>query len=208
MRILLLKYNDQSRHWQLNPMTFNRVTLLVGASGAGKTQILNSIMNLKKIASGDSINGLKWEMKFSTVTGNIYVWEGEFDNKFSDEKFFPETIDEKDAPAIVYEKLYLNDSLIVERDQGKIIFNGKKTVKLPREKSAINLLKEEEQIAVVYYGFEKIILHDRLELKISEFPHRDIQTDQCEKIEDIQESCFSAKISFRHSFETENSLTN
>jgi replication-associated recombination protein RarA len=40
MRISKIKYFDQTRHWNLNSMTFKKLTLtlLVGAPGVGKTQ--------------------------------------------------------------------------------------------------------------------------------------------------------------------------
>jgi len=78
MRISKLKYFDQSRHWNLNVMTFKKLTLLVGASGVGKTQILKSLLNLRNISKGSSINGLKWEIEFF-ILDDMYIWQGEFE---------------------------------------------------------------------------------------------------------------------------------
>ncbi|WP_157162539.1 hypothetical protein [Cylindrospermum stagnale] len=54
MKINQLTYYDHKRDWQFEPIQFSDLNLLVGASVVGKTQILESIMNLQKIANGDS----------------------------------------------------------------------------------------------------------------------------------------------------------
>ena len=59
MKIKEIEYHDQEYNWRFKPIKFlPKVTLLVGISGAGKTEILKSIFNLKKIANGASFNGV------------------------------------------------------------------------------------------------------------------------------------------------------
>jgi len=195
MKILDFTFEDQSRHWKLNQIKLRRLTLLVGASGVGKTQILESIMKLKWITKGSSINGLKWGIKFSSANEDNYFWEGEFENRIIDEVInFPNPFkredenEKKNAPKIIYEKLYRNDSLIIERDQDKIIFKQKETVKLPQEKSAINLLREED-IAIVYNSFQKIMLRDHSELRGVSISSSDMVVDfeKYKNLEDIRE---------------------
>ena len=48
MYIKSLIYEDQSTDWELKSISFKQLTLLVGASGVGKTQILKALLNLKK----------------------------------------------------------------------------------------------------------------------------------------------------------------
>ena len=60
MRIKTFSYIDKATGWELKPVAFNQLTLLVGASGVGKTRILNSILDLKRIVRGESLNGVKW----------------------------------------------------------------------------------------------------------------------------------------------------
>ena len=81
MRINKFIYTDKTLEWSLDGIVFDRLTLLVGASGVGKTQILKAILALKHIAAGDSISGVKWTVDFETVTGQNFIWEGEFENK-------------------------------------------------------------------------------------------------------------------------------
>jgi predicted ATPase len=157
MNIQSFIYKDNAVEWQLEPITFKPLTLLVGASGVGKTRILQAILNLKKIVKGASLNGIEWNIKFSTRLSH-YEWQGCFENK----GFYPEPTDDSffdniNLPRIENEKLVINEQVIIERNADGICFNGVKTVKLPQTKSVIYLLKEEEQIKAVFDEFVKII---------------------------------------------------
>lgn len=81
MRIHSLKYDDHNRGLAIQDIKFNGVTLLVGASGVGKTQILNSIVSIQKISEGEAISGAEWEIKFTTSEGKSYTWTGEYELK-------------------------------------------------------------------------------------------------------------------------------
>lgn len=167
MKINSLSLCDTDSMWNLTKVEFKNLTLLVGASGVGKTQILESILKLRAISKGKSISGTKWEIDFTTLDDNHYVWKGEFEQlgkgilriKIEDES------NEDDNPKITFEELYLNGKRIVERDLTKIIFDGHKTVKLAQDKSIINLLKEESLISPAFQGFQRIIFSDQVESK-------------------------------------------
>ena len=166
MRIKTLSYRDKTTGWELQPISFDQLTLLVGASGVGKTRILQSILNLKRIAKGASLNGVEWEINFLTTSGMLYRWIGSFEDKgFSTESIesiFPidDDDDEKNKPKILSEFLYIDGSLIIDRNQDRIIFNGEKTVKLSKCESVISLLREEEQVKEANIEFDKIIFDD------------------------------------------------
>ena len=81
MTISDFKFEDKSLDWRLEHLALSKLTLLVGASGVGKTQILRALMALKQIAGGASINGITWKIEFNTLDGQKYIWEGEFENK-------------------------------------------------------------------------------------------------------------------------------
>jgi len=57
MKINSLRFCDTDTKWDLTKVEFKNLTLLVGASGVGKTQILKSILRLKSIARGNSYSG-------------------------------------------------------------------------------------------------------------------------------------------------------
>ncbi|KAA6328829.1 hypothetical protein EZS27_022310 [termite gut metagenome] len=57
MKLISFSYHDKTKNWGFDALDFHKLTLLVGASGVGKTKILGAIEQLKKIAEGDSFNG-------------------------------------------------------------------------------------------------------------------------------------------------------
>ena len=50
MRLKKLFYKNNTTGWNVKEVRFDKLTLLVGASGVGKTQILRAINSLKTIA--------------------------------------------------------------------------------------------------------------------------------------------------------------
>ncbi|MEM7041008.1 MAG: hypothetical protein AAF570_28855, partial [Bacteroidota bacterium] len=76
MRIHSLEVEYPSAGWKLERTEFDDFTLLVGASGMGKSRILESIHGLQMTADGDTICDIKWNLEFS-VDGNNYLWSGE-----------------------------------------------------------------------------------------------------------------------------------
>ena len=162
-------------------MTFNRLTLLVGASGVGKTQILRALLNISKIANGVQFNsnGIEWKVTFQ-IEDNNYEWEGEFESvKEKDISY-----SEKDFSSRIInrEKLMVNQIVVLDRDKTKILLNGKETVKLDSSKSAIELLKEEPPISPVYKGFGQIYQLKNENRRISLSPS---VSEGKEKIKDV-----------------------
>lgn len=162
MIISKFSFEEKSLNWKLQEVVLNKLTLLVGASGVGKTQILRSINNLKSISEGESLNGIKWSVQFKTINQSTYLWEGEFENKgisviINDE----DEDDKKNKPKVVEEKLFLNGELIVSRSNDEILFMGEPTLKLSQQQSVVHLLKEEDKIKPAYEGIKKIRFSDQ-----------------------------------------------
>ncbi|MFM8003580.1 MAG: AAA family ATPase, partial [Dolichospermum sp.] len=117
MKIISLRIKNNFLGWDFDEIDFSsNLTLLVGVSGAGKTQILRAILDLKRIANGEAINGFEWKIRFSTVNGNEFVWEGGFDtiDTQADELIFDEQ-DEKEKPSLLYENLMSRNDILTER---------------------------------------------------------------------------------------------
>jgi hypothetical protein len=147
MKILELAYEDKATGWKLNPVQFSDLNLLVGVSGVGKTKILEAILKIKAIANGESLNAVKWNIKFLTTDQNKYDWSGEFD-------FF----------TVLQESLFLNyrgqliNEELIKRDTEKISFRGNLIpVKLLPSKSVINILGEKD-FETVRAEFDKIYI--------------------------------------------------
>ncbi|WP_414577984.1 AAA family ATPase [Anabaena sp. CCY 9402-a] len=183
MKINELTYYDHELEWRFESIKFSKFNLLVGVSGVGKTQILKSIMNLRKIAKGASLNGVEWDVNFTS--GNYeYRWMGEFETKKIDKFVFIEEQEDEDSEStkflIVREWLYLNNQVIIQRSENNILFKGEKLPKLSPFKSAVEILSEEEDIAPVSRGFSKVFYSD--ESRVTAF-----------SLEDVFHSIFSNK---------------
>jgi hypothetical protein len=165
MKIKTFKYMNKNFELKINTISFANLSLLVGVSGVGKTMILQSILDLRNISKGQSLSGVEWEIKFSIEKGEKnYLWKGAFEKSEMsefDNDFYDYEAEKLDPPhKIVYEELYLENQLIVERKENEIKLQNKSTPKLSSHKSVIYLFNEEEIIASVYKNFNKIIRSD------------------------------------------------
>jgi predicted ATPase len=165
MKIISLRIKNNLLGWDFDEVDFSsNLTLLVGISGAGKTQILRAILDLKRIANGKSINGLEWKIKFSTVNGNEFIWEGSFDTIETDESFFENDV-EIQKPSLINEKLHFHykDDLIIDRNQEKIKFKNQEMPKFSSHQSMIYILREDSVIQEIYDTLNKIEYRDNTE---------------------------------------------
>jgi len=193
MKINKFIFSDQTSGWSLKGIVFDRLTLLVGASGVGKTQILKAILALKQIAGGDSISGISWNIEFETVMGQNYIWKGEYENK--GKQFFIDDEDEeikKNKPIILNEELILNNDFLINRTSSETRFQGEKTLKFSPQHSIIYILKEEDLIKPAFDGFKKVVFSDQSEsqrepLKINFFNASKLR-NKYKNLVNIQES--------------------
>jgi ABC-type Na+ transport system ATPase subunit NatA len=151
MKINQLSFKNHAHRWELEKTTFSDLTLLVGASGVGKTQILKSIVSLMMISNGASYNGVEWDLHFTAVSDLPYRWTGEF-----------ESIKETgvNPPKLKKEKLYLGDILVFDRTESTVIFEGKESPKISPYTSVLDLFISEDKIVPVKNAFKKITFID------------------------------------------------
>lgn len=81
MKINYIEYYNKNVDWRLTRTHFGDLTLLVGASGVGKTRILDAINTVKKIADGKGFFGVKWEIECTLSNGSNITWSGEFETR-------------------------------------------------------------------------------------------------------------------------------
>lgn len=162
MKIISLRVKNIFLDWDFDEIKFSsNLTLLVGVSGAGKTQILRAIIDLRRIANGTAINGFEWKIIFSTVNGTEFIWEGGFDtveeNELSFEDDEKEKEDEREKSSLIYERLTSNNQeVLIERNLEEIRYKGSSMPKLSSQQSMIYILKEETEIKEAFDALNKI----------------------------------------------------
>lgn len=153
MKFKSISATDKISGWNVEDIQFNpMLTLLVGASGVGKTRILNLINGLCMTAKGYSSNGFQWAVEF-VQSGRNYMWEGEFELRNELTMTVPELKENKFV--IIREQITENGQVIVSRSGDSFKYQGIELVKLDNTKSAVELLKEEPIIKPIYIGFSQ-----------------------------------------------------
>ena len=151
MKFKSISIKDGKTGWNASGVQFNpMLTLLVGASGVGKTKILNGIYTLKQIAGGESYYGLEWKAEFEQ-NRHSYIWEGAFEAaEAADQTYYGE---KNNNYNIVIESVSCDGEVIISRTSHSIQFKGHELVKLDNTKSVVELLKMESAIEPIYKGF-------------------------------------------------------
>ncbi|AQQ09729.1 putative ATPase [Sedimentisphaera cyanobacteriorum] len=161
MQIKSFSYSDTINKWELAESNFNDLNLLVGISGVGKTQILNSLRVVSRIAAGETYNGISFSLVFQTSRKDEYRWEASFEmlEHIAEQSIsLPDFVSQgAEKPKIEHEFLSLNGKTILERDAESIILSGAKTPKLDASQSALSLLKFEDLIAPASREMNKIV---------------------------------------------------
>jgi hypothetical protein len=166
MKIVKVSFYDHELKWGFEPIYFDGLTLLVGVSGVGKTRILKSIRTLRAIASGEDVNGIEWDVRFTTLSGDSYRWTGLFETVDSDSSIFdrkPGGNDDDDEQKvnILRESLHKNDIEIVSRAGDVIRLRNTPTPKLKPYESVISSLSEDEDISPVHNEFKRLYYSDQ-----------------------------------------------
>jgi AAA15 family ATPase/GTPase len=157
MRIEKFSFHNHATGWQLAPMEFDAVNLLVGVSGVGKTKILAAIQLLRQIIFGNPwhnniFNGVEWDITFSTSSEAQYRWHG----KFSQVNNLDYTIDqsgvkrnleiEHHEPELEIETLWLNGDCIIQRSGASVTFKGSPLPNLSPSESLVGIFRTHEEV--------------------------------------------------------------
>ncbi|GBL14315.1 hypothetical protein MTo_01613 [Microcystis aeruginosa NIES-1211] len=165
MKLLRLSYQDLASGLSIDSCeVFPDLNLLVGISGAGKTSILKAISNLKRIANGESINGVKWDVELLTNDHVRYHWLGEFEVRKARSliKIEEDEVNSNDGEnkvSIIRETLLKDQEVLIERNQEVIEFKNSKTPKLASYLSCIELFNQEEDVFPVRQEFNKMVFN-------------------------------------------------
>lgn len=170
MRIKSFEFESTQKGWDLKPIAFSDLTLLVGLSGVGKTRILKSLASLVNVSEGKSLPGSRWCIEFNDENDRACVWSGEFERMEDWEELSEEfaMVSEDDEEAkkkarIIKEHLRVDGRNVISRENDLIQLVGEKVPKLSPHESALSLFKEEDEIKPIAKSFQRIVFSDRTE---------------------------------------------
>jgi predicted ATPase len=155
MFIESLKVEYPFSKWTLEETHFDVFNLLVGASGVGKTRILEALLLLRDIATGgDLLNQLEdesrltWEVKFGEEkSAEFFTWAG---------SLFVREIKSANALIFEYESISQGSKSLATRRDGGIFVGGLGIPKLNPSDSLVSLLREESSIEPIFHSFSGI----------------------------------------------------
>jgi hypothetical protein len=179
VKLLELTYRDEGAGWGFERFTFDRdLTLLVGASGVGKTRVLQAIMNLKHLIdpkrSGELPDSLKWNVRFEDDEGVECQWSGHRTLVRSERASLPAELDPVIFPHFFEESLSRDGISVFARHAEQFELYGKKLgAKLSFEESGIHLL-DEEACRRARVALSRFLQVDATE-EMSETPARDFE---------------------------------
>jgi hypothetical protein len=161
MKILKVSFLNKESGWQIPEIEFESFNLLVGASGVGKTRILQCLLTLKRIALGKVEPGIQWQLTFETKAGT-HIWKGEYDvarDTQTDSEGIVRRHHNVDAEGqtLLHEELSSNGAVLAAREGSQVTFEGQKLpVKLSPSKSLLSLI-EDGQIQSLRDEFRDIV---------------------------------------------------
>ena len=172
--IVSLAYEDLDAGWTLEKVRFGALNLLVGPSGAGKTRILEALLNVRRAAlrGARSVPSARWELVVEGIAREHgeaaeYVWTAETRVTRAEMPPFAEVYDreawesERTDAHFVSERIEESGQVLVER-QGRVFkFEEKSLPSLTKSDSAVDLLGSEEAIwplheALRLWGFLEV----------------------------------------------------
>lgn len=138
--------------WSFRESSFDKINLLVGASGAGKTRFLSTLFNFSMfVVKGEPAKPGYFKI---SVVADGFEYEWEFEAKKP----------EGDIHVVVTRESLTRRKLngkgakehLIKRTPEEFIFNDKILPKLQKNIASITLLKEEDTILPLYESFSKI----------------------------------------------------
>ena len=149
VKIQWLEFENLKTGLKINRIEFNKdVTLLVGLSGVGKTQILKVVEYSLNLAVNKDVMLYPYRVGLGIVTENDeYQWFYEI-NEINEDTLI---INEESKYGFWYEKLECNGEKIFERENEKVSVIGYDKVPQPKKNESLILQYSEDK------NFEKLI---------------------------------------------------
>lgn len=155
MKIQWIEFENLKTGLKIERINFNKdVTLLVGLSGAGKTQVLNAVEYSLNLAVNKKVILRPYRVGMSILIDNDeYEWFYEINEMSEDELI----INEENKYEFSFEKLLRNGKLVFERKNGKVNITGYDKVPQPKkDESLILQYSEDKNFEVLISGIRKL----------------------------------------------------
>lgn len=155
MKLQWIEFENIASGLKIERVNFNQdVTLLVGLSGVGKTQILNAVEYSLGLANDKDMILHPYRVGMGILIGeDCYEWHYEI-NKISEDELI---IDEERKYEFSYEKLVRNGEIILERRKEQVSILGYGKVPQPkRDESLILQYSEDDNFEVLISGIRKL----------------------------------------------------
>jgi AAA15 family ATPase/GTPase len=160
MPITHFSFNDNKENWHLEEISFDKLNLLVGVSGVGKTKILKALELACHVATGGDykLNGEDWKIGFK-YADHEYEWtlkSALIKPKFS--SFAPSEFAIISSEEIVKDQ---NIKLLTRREtKSGCLLNDQKVPRFKNTESAINILSEVKPMRPIYEALKRVIFNE------------------------------------------------
>ena len=191
MRVKWIEFENLETGLKIERINFNDdITLLVGISGAGKTQILNAVEYSLKLAVTKYIELQPYKVTICIeIDNNEYIWAYTIDKS----KIEDIIVENKEKYEFCYEKLEKNGILIFERNRDNIRVIGYDKVPNPkRDESLISQYSEEDNFEKLIGGMRKLYSVE-MEMEI----RKGIKSENFIEMRNIVTHALNAKPDFR-----------
>ncbi|MBR3770753.1 MAG: ATP-binding protein [Clostridium sp.] len=148
VKLLWIKFENLKTGLTIDKIEFNKdITLLVGLSGAGKTQILNVIGYSLKLATDKDVILKPYQVTLSvSIEEDIYEWTYRIENVSNEESVLEENYN------FTYERLLYNGQNIFERENEKLVVAGYDKLPMPKKDESLLLQYAEDN------NFKRLII--------------------------------------------------
>lgn len=142
MRLLSISLTDHVNQIKIAPIHFGDFVMLAGASGAGKTTIINALRRIIQIANGANTPGYEWCIQFEeSDKHDTILWQGKFSDHTNDMSDTP------DKATIEQETLQINGQTVIQRSASAFTYNAMTLPTIDRFTSAIHMLRDDDAIS-------------------------------------------------------------
>ena len=165
MLIHSIEFENYATGQKIQKLNFDELNLLVGVSGAGKTQILKTLSTYIAVASGHSLIDvhIPWAGHFKIdFTIHNYSQSGDWVSKNARWEIATDpakSLQGKSAYEISSEVLLVDDKKIIERDSKSMRIDGQNAPLIDSKKSAIKIFKTPLEIDLTYANFFTTVLY-------------------------------------------------